>query len=92
MGMSVDTKLGFNVFKSDKESHIKNNKEICGQCTERVCLYVCPARVYRLGENNEVVLMHEACLECGTCKIACTRGALTWRYPESGAGVQFRFG
>ena len=44
------------------------------------------------GFSNEVniVISFEACLECGTCRIACE--FIDWRNPKGGFGVCFRFG
>jgi ferredoxin like protein len=51
---------------------------------------VCPADLYDLNETGEVVVNWEGCLECGTCMICCELGALSWHYPRSGFGVQYR--
>lgn len=92
--MNVDAKLGRNVFKLDKNSHIEVRHEICrARCTKRYCLFVCPANVYSWSEERERVHVEfEGCLECGACLIACRHEALDWRYPQAGFGVQFRFG
>jgi len=33
------------------------------------CLFICPARVYTLNKDGEVVLELDGCLECGTCRL-----------------------
>jgi ferredoxin like protein len=91
--VNIEAKLGLNVFKLDTESHITINQEICqAECQIRPCLHVCPANLYTLDREGKVQVEYEGCLECGTCLIACSRGALTWHYPEAGFGVQYRFG
>ncbi len=92
--MNVEAKLGRNVFKLNKESHIVIHHEICQlRCTTRYCLFVCPAKVYSWSEERgQVHAEFEGCLECGTCVIACRDDALDWRYPQAGFGVQYRFG
>ena len=92
--MNVDAKLGQNVFKLDKNSHIVVRHEICRtRCTRRYCLFVCPANVFSWSqERDQVHVEFEGCLECGACRIACRHDALEWRYPRAGFGVQFRFG
>lgn len=91
--MDIEAKLGLDVFKIDEEPHIVINQEICQtQCRVRYCLHVCPAELYSLGKQGEVLVEYEGCLECGTCLIACRPGALTWHYPQAGYGVQYRFG
>ena len=93
--LTLEDKLGRNVFKIDKESpHIVVDHEICRQrCTQRPCLFVCPAQLYTYNsERDEVFVDYEGCLECGTCMIVCEDDALTWHYPRAGFGVQYRFG
>ena len=91
--MNIEAKLGLNVFKLDTESHISINQEICqAECQIRYCLHVCPANVYTLDREGHVQAEHEGCLECGTCLVARSLGALTWHYPQAGFGIQYRFG
>ncbi|MFQ6014204.1 MAG: ferredoxin family protein [Anaerolineae bacterium] len=92
--MNVEAKLGLNVFKLDKESHITIDHQVCNRvCQKKYCLFVCPARVYTWNEERqEVHADFEGCLECGTCLITCQDQALTWHYPRAGFGVQYRFG
>ena len=92
MDVNIKAKLGKNTIKVDSQKHIKINREICKDCRERVCLYVCPARVYTLSADDEIELELDACLECGSCKIACEKNALEWDYPRAGYGIQYRFG
>ncbi len=92
--LTVDSKLGLDVFDVDKEAFITVKTDICRTCELKPCLYVCPAQVYRL-EDGELVYSTEGCLEMGACNIACHnlgRGAIDWKYPRGGLGVQFRFG
>ncbi len=90
--MSIDARLGLDVFKIDEESHIEVDQERCQrECEVRYCLYICPAEVYSLGPQGEILIRYERCLECGTCIIACPE-ALHWNYPRGGFGVQYRFG
>ncbi|MHC5039118.1 MAG: ferredoxin family protein [Planctomycetota bacterium] len=91
--MDIDARLGLDVFKLDKASHIELDAEQCKACTKRVCLWICPAKVYTEGEEGEILIRFEGCLECGTCWIACpAAGGLRWKYPGGGFGVHFRFG
>ena len=90
--MNIKAKLGLDTIKVDSEKHISVNKEICRECAEKYCIYVCPANVYSLSKEGEIELDLDGCLECGTCRIACPGGAVSWNYPRAGFGVQLRFG
>ncbi|HID27512.1 MAG TPA: ferredoxin family protein [Methanosarcinales archaeon] len=90
--LSLENRLGLVIFEIDREKHIKVNLEECKKCKEKPCLYFCPARRYTLNELNEIVHDYEGCLECGTCKFACPKGAVEFKYPRGGFGVQYRYG
>lgn len=90
--LSIDDKLALVNFKVDEEAHIKVDTVICRTCREKPCLHVCPAENYNLLENGELVFSWEGCLECGTCRIACQKGAIDWSYPRGGFGVRYRYG
>ena len=92
MDVNIKAKLGKNTIKADSEKHIKAKTEICKNCTDKVCLYVCPAHVYSLDKEGNLLIELDGCLECGTCRIACVRGALDWHYPRGGFGVQYKYG
>jgi ferredoxin like protein len=91
--MKIEEKIALDAIKTDKESHIKLDQEKCEDCKERSCIAVCPGHLYSLNvDTGEVVVEHAGCLECGTCMIACTCGAVTWTYPRGECGVQYRYG
>jgi ferredoxin like protein len=92
--MRVDEKLAVNAFKTERESHIRINHDVCRtKCKTRYCLTICPGHLYSLNEETgEVMVEYAGCLECGTCMIACIEGALDWTYPKGDFGVQYRFG
>ncbi|MHB8763219.1 MAG: ferredoxin family protein [Deferrisomatales bacterium] len=92
--MRVDEKLTKNAIKPDGSSHIEIDAEACrARCRERYCVRVCPAALYEWNdEANRMVVEFAGCLECGTCLVACREGALAWRYPRGGFGVQYRYG
>lgn len=52
----------------------------------------CPAGVYSWAPDGTVAVEYAACLECGTCLAVAAPGALEWRYPRGGFGVQYREG
>jgi ferredoxin like protein len=89
--MTIDAKLGLDVFKLDKEPHIVIDTEVCyAVCIDRACLYVCPADLYELDDTGRMTVNWEGCLECGTCMICCDHRALKWTYPRGQFGVQYR--
>lgn len=90
---TLPEKLFLLKFKVDSVSHLILDKEVCWECDERTCLFICPSGVYRWeDEKKEVTVSYEGCLECGTCRIACKAGAIEWRNPLGGYGVSYRFG
>ena len=91
--LSVPGLLALNRFELDEgHSHIRVDNEICEErCAQRSCLTVCPADVYSEHEGN-IISDFAACLECGSCVIACVPEALSWHYPRGGQGVQYRYG
>ncbi len=73
------------------EPHIALDSTKCTSCNTKPCLYFCSAGCFT-EENGEIKFRYEGCLECGTCRVMCTKGALTWNYPLGGYGVAFRVG
>ena len=89
--MKVDAKLAQNLYKLDDQPHIVIDQQICATvCTSRACLAVCPADLFEMNAAGGMVVNWEGCLECGTCMICCNNDALSWSYPRSGFGVQYR--
>jgi ferredoxin like protein len=89
--MKIDDKLALNLYHIDKQPHIEIDQAICRQCPHKACTRVCPVENYTLNEG-EVVFAWEGCLECGTCRIVCDQGSLTWNYPTGGFGIVYRMG
>jgi ferredoxin like protein len=91
--MKTDTerKLGTLRYKIDKEAHIQVNSDICKECTTRACISSCPAECFTL-QDGKVHYQFEDCIECGTCKLICPKGAIQWNYPRGTFGVAFRYG
>ena len=93
--VSLDQLLGLCRYEIDAEnSHITVDPARCLSCSAKPCLTVCPAVVYRWIDDH-VAVRYENCLECGTCQLACDtlgKGGITWRNPQGGFGIQFRYG
>ena len=88
--MMIEDKLNSLLFVSDKEPHIRVNKEVCGKCLDRPCINCCPAGCYTYEEDSGLTFSYEGCLECGVCRIICEHGAIDWSYPTGGFGVCYR--
>jgi ferredoxin like protein len=89
--LTIDAKLGLDVFKLDKEPHIVIDQQACANlCVNRACLYVCPASLYERDDQGRMTVNWEGCLECGACLVCCDARALTWSYPRGQYGVQYR--
>ena len=89
---TLEEKMGTVRFKVDGEPHIKVNGEVCREkCTLHHCLYVCPAYLFVLLDDGNILFNYEQCFECGSCYVACNQeGAIEWSYPRGGYGVTFR--
>lgn len=74
--------------------HIRVEEAVCRACGDRVCTFICPARVYTQSSDDpaRIQVRHENCLECGTCRVACGCEGIRWEYPNGGMGVRYRFG
>ncbi len=90
---SIDDKLFSVKYKNGTETHLIADTSKCRDCKEKCCLYICPAHVYEWSdEDKELLVNFENCLECGACRIACEKQAISWEYPKSGCGVTFKYG
>jgi ferredoxin like protein len=74
--MGLKAKLGLDVFKHDKEPHIKIKPGMEKDARLKKAVLVCPAGLYSENAEGEVELTIDGCLECGTCRIAC--GSKCW--------------
>ncbi len=92
--LSAPELLSKNKFNVDEEeAHIIIDKAICARCSDKACLYVCPAVLYKLDKNGEMSFDYAGCLECGTCRVMCKeKGIIKWVYPRGTFGVNYRCG
>jgi ferredoxin like protein len=93
MTVKVEDKLFWDRFNVDEEPHLRiKDGAVCTQrCEDQVCLYICPANVYRL-DKDRISVAYEGCLECGSCRIACPQLNIEWRFPTGGFGISHKFG
>ena len=89
--LSLEEKL-FTVRRKDlREPHIRLDLQLCRECLNRICTYVCPAQVYVWNDaEKRIDVSYENCLECGTCRVACGMEAIEWSNPMWGAGISYR--
>lgn len=90
--MGLKAKLGLNVFKENKDFHIRIKPGQEKDARLKSTILVCPAGLYSENDKGEIVINVDGCLECGTCLLVCGPEVLEWHYPSGGSGVQFRFG
>lgn len=92
--MKIEDKLFLDRYIVDEENaHLKiKDQEKCKKCAKKQCVPVCPADVYKW-EEDHIEVAYIDCLECGSCRIACSEfNNIEWQYPRGGCGVMFKFG
>ena len=71
-------------YDDDNLSHIKVLHPKSEFMKKMVTL--CPTKCYSI-ENEDVMLQHEGCIECGTCA-----KETEWRHPRGEKGINFQYG
>lgn len=90
--VNVDQYLALNKYDPDEETHIELEEDPDTAEFEKLVL-VCPAALYKIGEDGTKRFDYSGCLECGTCRIMCGDTIVKkWRNPAPMMGVQYRFG
>jgi ferredoxin like protein len=91
---SLEDRLYTVKYEDPGESHLDvHQSAVCAKsCTENACEEVCPAGVWRVGEDGTPTIAYENCLECGSCRFACPEDNVLWTYPERGSGVTYKRG
>jgi ferredoxin like protein len=95
VSVALDEKLYRVRYEIDSDRpHVRIDESACENCTEHICTIICPAKVYVSSPEDpkKIQVHHENCLECGTCRVACSREGVIWEYPNGGMGVKYRFG
>jgi ferredoxin like protein len=88
--MPIEDRLRLLWYRVDPEPHIRVNAEACEACPEGPCTICCPAECFQR-DGDRIRFVHDGCLECGTCLLVCTPGAIAWTFPRGGSGVSYRF-
>lgn len=86
--LSLEDKLFLVKTRKDSKAHITIMEEKCRDCSHKICLIVCPAGTYQ-ERNGKIEADYENCLECGSCRVACTACAIVWENPNGGFGISF---
>lgn len=87
--MNIENKLYTVKYSPDTISHLKPDVEVCKNCKNKCCTFICPAKVYEWDEENKnLIVNYENCLECGACRIACSN--VQWEYPKGTKGVTYK--
>ena len=67
--MSIDDKLGLDLFHTDEEeSHIQVDLGCTDEAEIKRLLLACPAECYKY-IGGKLSFSHLGCLECGTCRV-----------------------
>jgi electron transfer flavoprotein-quinone oxidoreductase len=82
--LSIAQRVADLKYDDDSVSHIK----ILNSRSEfmRKMVVLCPTKCYNL-EQEEVMLQHEGCIECGTCA-----KDTQWKHPRGEKGVSYQYG
>ncbi|HLI44402.1 MAG TPA: 4Fe-4S dicluster domain-containing protein [Acidimicrobiales bacterium] len=89
--LAFEDKIATTEFRVAPVPHITIDGDTCRGCTTRECVTACPAQLFVPTSDGGILFNYEQCFECGTCYLVCNKeGAITWHYPEGGAGVAYR--
>lgn len=91
--VNVDAYLANNKYEVDEEhAHIELVDNPDDVEFDKLIM-VCPAALYKRGEDGEKTFDYAGCLECGTCRIICGDTIVKrWEYPGPTMGVEYRYG
>ncbi len=89
--MKIEDKLAVNKYDIDRDSHITIHEDVCRSCPDQPCLSACPAGCFSLVDGG-ILFSFEGCLECGSCRIVCAKGAIDWTLPRPGFGICYEYG
>lgn len=91
--VNVDDVLGLNKYEVDEDHPHITVMERPDPAEFGKLVRVCPAALYKLGDDGAQTFDYAGCLECGTCRIAAGATVLArWEYPQPTMGVEYRYG
>ena len=91
--VNVDELIAVNKYEVDEENaHIELVEDPDIEEFKKL-VRVCPAALYKIGEDGATSFDYAGCLECGTCRLLCGDALLEkWEFPQGGMGVSYRYG
>jgi ferredoxin like protein len=92
-GKKLDEKLFLLKYKPHEKSHLViKDPSKCLLCEKKQCTHICPSKTYEWQEER-ILISHENCLECGSCRIVCDEfNNIDWQYPPGSFGVTYKYG
>ena len=92
ISVNVDAKLALNKYNVDEgHAHIALSDD-ADRAEFRKLVLACPAALYKIDEDGGLSFDYAGCLECGTCRILCSRTIVErWEYPQPTMGVEYRY-
>ncbi|NWG21186.1 MAG: 4Fe-4S dicluster domain-containing protein [Chloroflexi bacterium] len=80
-------------YVDETQAHIGiKDQHICAECDPKPCLAFCPAHVFEVDRHGHIMVSYQACIECGSCRIACPFHNVEWQLPRGGYGVAYKYG
>lgn len=92
--MSIEAKLATTKFNVDEgNAHIEIDANYPELKEKMKLVNACPARLYRLQEDQSLAFDSAGCLECGTCRaLSLGKVVKKWEYPRDTFGVEYKEG
>jgi len=88
-----DVLMSLKYFVDEHNAHIQIiDPQVCVGCADKSCLYFCPVGAYRESSDGQVQVASQSCIECGSCRVMCSKSNIRWRLPRGGYGIAYKFG
>lgn len=88
-----DVLMTLKYFVDESETHLAiKDQAVCAQCEHKPCLAFCPVNVYSVAADGKTQVAYQSCVECGSCRVGCPYGNISWKLPRGGHGIAYKFG